>query len=109
MASCDELAQDPKTLERMANIFWDIEKSSTPTRLLLPWLPSPSQILSKISTARLYFLFLKAVRDRRAAGADANDAIDILIRNGDTDNDIVKVSNSVADDDSRTYRRYSNF
>lgn len=92
MATCSELAQDAEAIERMAKSYWDAEKSATPTRLLLPWLRSPSKKLYQSSTTDLYLLFLKYVQDRRTAGADSNDPIDILIRNGDTDNDIVKVS-----------------
>lgn len=79
----------------MANIFSDIEKSATPTRLLLPWLPSPSKKLNKTATTDLYLLIFGYVYSRRARGADSDDPIDILIRNGDTDNDIVKVGLSI--------------
>ncbi|KAF9530197.1 cytochrome P450 [Crepidotus variabilis] len=91
MATCHELSQDQESIRKLASLFWDIERSATPTRLLLPWLPSPSKKLNKQATTDLYLLFLKYVEERRVAGADSNDPIDILIRNGDTDNAIVSL------------------
>ncbi|KAF9530198.1 cytochrome P450 [Crepidotus variabilis] len=89
MATCRELAENPAEIRKLADLYWDTERSATPTRLLLPWLPSPSKKLNKQATTGLYLLFLKYVETRRAAGADTMDPIDILVRNGDSDNTIV--------------------
>ncbi|KAF9522380.1 cytochrome P450 [Crepidotus variabilis] len=91
MATCHELSQDPEMIEKLSKIYRDIESSATPMRLLLPWIPSPSKKLVGRATMELYLLFLKYVQANRAAGAETNDPIDILIRNGDDDNDIVEL------------------
>ncbi|KAF9522381.1 cytochrome P450 [Crepidotus variabilis] len=91
MATCQEIAKDVDVIKKIDKMYWDIELSSTPTRLLLPWIPSPSKKLGEKAMMGLYLLFLKYVQDGRAAGAETNDPIDVLIRNGDSDNDIVEV------------------
>jgi len=39
MASCTELAVDVKSVEEIQGLYWQLEKSATPTALLLPWFP----------------------------------------------------------------------
>jgi cytochrome P450 len=89
MSTCHDLARDLPAMERLGKHYWTLEKSATPTALLLPWFPSPSSKTKKQATTDVYLFILKYVQDQRKAGADTNDPIDILIRNGDTDNDIV--------------------
>ena len=43
MASCAELAADFKVIEEIQSLYWQLEKSATPTTLLLPWFPGPAK------------------------------------------------------------------
>lgn len=69
-----------------------LEKSITPTAILLPWIPSPAKRMRKAVTTALFSQVAKHVEARRAAGATTGDAIDILIKNGVSDPIIVDVS-----------------
>ena len=92
ISTCEELCRDNEAAKTMANIYWNLEKSSTPAAVLLPWLPTHSRRTNKRSTRDLYDFILKYVLDRRAAGAPTKDPIDVLIQRGDNDVGIVTVS-----------------
>lgn len=92
MATCRELSQDKAATEKVAELFWTLKRSATPMALLLPWIPSPSKKMNKVASTELYNHVVKYVQGRRAAGATTADAIDILIRNGESDPQIVQVS-----------------
>lgn len=92
LATCEELCRDHEATKLIANLYWDLEKSSTPAALLFPWFPSPSRRMNKRSSRDLYALILKFVHCRRAAGATTKGPIDALIKRGDKDVDIVTVS-----------------
>lgn len=75
----------------IAKLYWDLEKSSTPTALLLPWFPSSAKRMNKRATRDLYDFILKFVQIRRKADAPTKDVFDILIQRGDKDVDVVAV------------------
>ncbi len=92
MAACRELSRDKAAVEKMAGLYWTLEKSATPTSLLLPWIPSPAKRMREAAMIELYNHVVKYVKARRAAGATSSDLIDVLIQNGDSDLTIVHVS-----------------
>ena len=92
MSSCRELSQDKMAVDKMAGLYLTLEKSVTPTALLLPWIPSPAKRVKKAATAELYNQVIKHVKARRADRAMTSDAIDVLIQNGVSDPLIVNVS-----------------
>ena len=64
--------------------------SSTPTALLLPWFPSPARKATKEATTKLFIMLATYVEGRRNA-EPTNDAIDIMIADGETTEKIVEV------------------
>lgn len=92
LATCEELCRDHEATKLIANLYWDLEKSSTAVALLFPWFPSPSRRRKKRASRELYSLILGFIHGRRAAGATTNSPIDALIKRGDKDVDIVTVS-----------------
>ena len=93
-ATCQELAENKDDIERLAQHYWDLEKSATPVALLLPWFPSRAKKVQRNSTRALFTLFYKYVILRRKAPVPSSDSIDTLIAYGDTDEAIVGVSPS---------------
>ena len=91
MASCEELAADPKSVQKMSNLFWKLEKSATPMSLLFPWFPSTAKRNKKQAIKDLYAMLSHYVNVRRKAEALNSDAIDIFIANGDDDPTIIGV------------------
>jgi len=91
LTTCEELCRDKEAAKMIGKLYWDLEKSSTPTALLLPWFPSPSRRMNKKATRDLYGLILKFVQIRRAADTPTKDVFDVLIQRGDKDVDMVTV------------------
>jgi hypothetical protein len=92
MATCRELAEDKQAIEDVRRHYFDMERSSTPVSILLPWFPGPARKVKKKATLELYFLIKKYVTMRRETQIPSSDPIDLLIANGDSDEVIVSVS-----------------
>jgi sterol 14-demethylase len=69
--------------------YWDLEKSSTPTALLLPWFPSPAKRKKKAANAGLYNTLKKYVDKRKAVTTPSADAIDVLLGKGEEEHEII--------------------
>jgi sterol 14-demethylase len=54
-------------LAKLQHHYWIIEKSATPTALLLPWFPSPAKRAKEASTKVLYTMLRKEKKHRRRA------------------------------------------
>jgi len=91
LTTCEELCRDKEAAKMITKLYWDLEKSTTPTALLLPWFPSPSRRTTKKATRDLYNFVLQFVQIRRAADTPTKDLFDVLIQRGDKDVDIVTV------------------
>ncbi|KIM79953.1 hypothetical protein PILCRDRAFT_822816 [Piloderma croceum F 1598] len=82
MTTCEELATDLRMIERMNDLYWKLEKSSTPASLLLPWFPSTARKDKDEATKSLYDILSHYVDLRRKAEEPNSDAIDLLIADG---------------------------
>jgi sterol 14-demethylase len=91
IASCEELAADPKSVQKMSDLFWKLEKSATPVSLLFPWFPGTGKRNKEQATKDLYVMLSHYVDIRRKAEAPNSDAIDILIANGEDNPAIIGV------------------
>lgn len=92
MATCKELAEDRKSIDKLMEYYSVLEKSATPVSLLLPWFPGPAKKARERATTALFTLLFKFVMLRREAPAPSMDAIDVLIGQGHEDQSIVGVS-----------------
>lgn len=88
-ASCKEVADDPEAVKKVTKLYWDAEKGSTPTSVLLPWFPSAARKRKLKATQDLFMLFKQHVDDRKATGRVEEDPMQSLIDAGDGANDIV--------------------
>jgi len=87
MSTCSELAKDLQTIEEIQNLYWDLEKSATPTALLLPWFPGGAKKRKAVATKELFMKLYGVVEGRRHAAVPSADAIDVMIQQGlDTPN-----------------------
>ena len=92
MASCAELASDFKTIEEIQGLYWQLEKSATPTALLLPWFPGPAKKRKERVTKALFTKLYDFVELRKNATVPSPDTIDVLLGQGVPTTEIVEVS-----------------
>ena len=91
IASCDDLAKNEVDLKKIGELFMTLQKSTTPVSLVLPWLPSPAKKSGKQATTEIYTMLHTYVEARRHV-EPTNDAIDVLVADGETTQNIVGVS-----------------
>lgn len=89
--SFTEIADSPELVKRVAELYWNAEKGSTPTSVLLPWFPSPARNLRRAASTEMYNLCKKLYDERMAEGKVYDDAIQILIQEGDEFHQIIDV------------------
>ena len=71
-----------------------LQTSATPASLLLPWFPSSARKTGKQAATEIYTLLYTYVETRKHV-EPTSDAIDILIADGETTQNIVGVSLSL--------------
>lgn len=90
MASCRELASDLSALTKLQNHYWTLENSTTPGTLLFPWFPSSSKSAKEASIKAIYTMILHYINERKNSLVPSSDAIDLLLGEGISDDDIIQ-------------------
>jgi hypothetical protein len=90
MTTCDELATDARSVQIVSDLYWKLEKSSTPVSLLLPWFPGTAKKNKNQATKDLYDMLSHYVDLRRNAVPNSN-AIDVLITDGEDNPAVIGV------------------
>ena len=91
LVACHDLAKNEADLRKVRELITTFQASTTPTSLLLPWFPSPARKANKEAATGLFIMLCAYVEARRHAEF-ANDAIDILIADGETTKAVVEAS-----------------
>ena len=91
MIACHDLTKNDADLKKIGELFMTFQTSTTPTSLLLPWFPSPARKAGKEATTELFTILYTYVEIRRHV-EPTSDAIDVLIADGETAQNIVGVS-----------------
>ena len=89
---CREIADDPVEVAKLTRLFWDFDKSSTASTVLLPWLPQKARRTRTEAIVALYQMVLAHVVDRQTTGRREEDSMQVLIDAGDSTHDIVEVA-----------------
>ena len=92
MTSCAELADDFKSVKEIQDLYLQLEKSVTPTVLLLPWFPGPAKRKRERVTKALYTKLHDYVELRKNAAVPSSDSIDVLLGHGVSASETVEVS-----------------
>lgn len=87
-----ELADDPSTVRRLKGFYDTLDTATTPTTVLLPWIPSPSAVRRLIATKRIYDIVSGTLDERVQKGIVRDDTPQMLIDAGDERLVIVGVS-----------------
>ena len=86
-----DLTKNGADLKKIKELFMAIHNGTTPVSSLLPWFPSPVRKSIKRTTIELYTLILTYAKARRHA-EPTSDTTDVLIADGETDQNIAGVS-----------------
>ena len=90
VATCQDLANNDADLKKIGDSVWTLLTGASPTSLILPWFPCPAKLKMVMAGLKLVLILRKYVEARRHA-EPTNDAIDVLIAEGETTQDIIKV------------------
>jgi len=91
MATCRDLVKNEAALKKIGELFMTLQNSTTAVSLLFPWFPGPARTTGKQAAVELYTMLYTYVETRRGA-EPTSDAIDLLIAEGETTQNIVGVS-----------------
>lgn len=89
---CNEVANDPELIQETIRLNQMMESVGTPMAImfsLFPWFPSSGVIRQYYAGTKLYMIFDKAAKARRAEGRKEADAMQVLLDQGDSVKDIL--------------------
>ncbi|KAF8604864.1 cytochrome P450 [Ceratobasidium sp. AG-I] len=88
-AGCREIADSVEACQKMEKLYWQVEKGSSPTSMLLPWLPSKSRKLRVAATTEIFIWFDGIINARKSENRREEDALQILMDLGDSTAEII--------------------
>ncbi|KAG8716756.1 hypothetical protein FRC08_008846, partial [Ceratobasidium sp. 394] len=88
--ACREIADSVESCKRMEKLYWLVEKASTPTTVLMPWLPSKARKLKTEATTEIYNWFDDIIKARQAEGRREEDALQVLLDLGDSTIEVIQ-------------------
>lgn len=91
LSTCHDLASNEADLEKLGGQFTTLQTCVTPTSLILPWFPSPARRTVKQINTEMFTTLYTYVETRRHAER-TSDAIDVMIADGETTQNIIWVS-----------------
>ncbi|OAA56523.1 Cytochrome P450 [Niveomyces insectorum RCEF 264] len=80
----DDIAESPELLDKTLSLFEQIESSSSPARIIFPWLPTFGYIKRMSAGFRLFMTFKRIADDRRKSGCRRKDALQYLLDGGES-------------------------
>ena len=81
--TCHELADDPIAVARLRGLYDQLDASTTPASVLLPWLPSPSMLKKLFASKKVYDIVNGAINARVQSGISRDDTLQMLVDHGD--------------------------
>lgn len=89
-----EFAEDGKLADDTLELFQIIVDSSSPWKVVFPWLPTPRHLKRTYAGAKLYGMVRQLIQDRKASERKLPDAVQHLIDDGAGELNILKVCTS---------------
>lgn len=86
-----EVANSPKLLAETLAVYERMSDSSA-LQTMFPMMPTLGKLRKLWGGAKLHFLFRRIMRERKRCGRRENDAMQIMMDNGDSDSRITTVS-----------------
>ncbi|GAP85097.1 putative cytochrome p450 6a1 [Rosellinia necatrix] len=85
----NEVADDEKLLRYTLDIFQTFQQCESPTRVAIPWMPTWNYVRQYYCGLKLAIVFKDIIRKRQATGKRDNDALQFLIDQGGTLQEII--------------------
>lgn len=89
---CNDLAEDMPLMSKMLHWYVTVEKTTSPVAVMYPWIPTYAMIKRTVAGMRLFTTIKKIGDERLRTGSRSEDAMQILIDQGDEMGNIVGVS-----------------
>ena len=70
-------------MARLRRLYDKLDASTTPTSVLLPWLPSPSMLTKLYASKQVYDIVNSAINSRVQSGTPRDDTLQLLLDHGD--------------------------
>ena len=68
---------------RLKKLYDILDVGTTPTTVLVPWLPTPAMIKKIWATKEIYEIVIKAIKNRENSGISQGDTLQMLLDTGD--------------------------
>ncbi|KAK2464566.1 hypothetical protein APHAL10511_003424 [Amanita phalloides] len=81
--SSHEISDDSALVARLKVLYDRLDNGTTPTTVLLPWLPFPSMIKKLLATKEIYEIVVNAINNREKSRVFRNDTLQMLLDSGD--------------------------
>ncbi|KAG9093832.1 hypothetical protein FRC06_011362 [Ceratobasidium sp. 370] len=87
---CREIADSMENCKRLEQLYWHVERGSTPTSLLLPWFPSQARKLKTAATTEIYMWLDSIIKARQNENRRENDALQDMLDSGESTPTVVQ-------------------
>lgn len=87
-----EIAESEELLSRSFKLVTQIGENSSNARIIIPWLPTWRYMKRLIAAGRFYMIINGLERDRKATGRRENDAMQLLLDDGESGTKVVEVN-----------------
>ena len=77
---------------RLRKLYDILDAGTTPTTVLVPWLPTLAMIKKIWATKKIYEIVIKAIENRENSGISGGDTLQMLLDTGDEKPVLVGVS-----------------
>ncbi len=88
----NDIIDPSELLDESLALFVPIEASTSPTRIIFPWLPTLAHFRRMAAGARLHMMFDKIVQERKVNGIRGDDTLQYLLDNGVSEARAISVS-----------------
>lgn len=68
---------------RLKKLYDVLDVGTTPTTVLVPWLPTPAMIKKIWATKEIYDIVIKVIENRENSGISQGDTLQMLLDTGD--------------------------
>ncbi|CCO32823.1 hypothetical protein BN14_06886 [Rhizoctonia solani AG-1 IB] len=84
-----EIADSVEKCKELERMYWRVETGTTPTSVLLPWLPSDARKRKVAATGEIFNVFDGIIKARKSEDRREEDALQVLMDLGDSTTEII--------------------